>query len=88
MHHRTTSSPLFDRFHSKNHGEDAQYTLTRAEVLNALMQSPRVLEVFTRWGTETGLDVLTEQVVQTGDALAKALHLPGRASPRSISRTR
>lgn len=80
MSHRLTSHPLFDSFSSHNIGEDVQYKLTRAAVLTALMHSPRVLDVFTRWEKETGLDALTEQVVQAGDALAKALHLPGRAS--------
>jgi hypothetical protein len=71
MPYTTTSHPLFDRFNAKNQGEDAQYALTRAAVLTALMNSPRVLQIYAFLGKETGLDDLTDEVMQTGDALAK-----------------
>jgi hypothetical protein len=45
--------PFFDTFTAKNQGEDRRYTLILAVLMEALMQSPRVMAVFAGWAQET-----------------------------------
>jgi hypothetical protein len=72
--------PFFDTFTAKNQGEDRRYTLILAVLMEALMQSPRVMAVFAGWAQKTELDRLAEEVAHISDRVAKALKLPDRAT--------